>query len=526
MWVSRRRARAPNAYEKKLSWRADNLHARLSSYMSAGPWAIVAVVPIATVAIVSCSLLLGGGGGGASDGERQPLLHRDAPLNSSSSSGRAGAVVAASGSRWAVLLLSALSAFAQGAMWNFYSPISTQLTQVYGWTDDDFAWLLNASNIVFVVVCPVWPWLIERTGLRACMLAAYALLLASGVVRCIDAGCSSSDSSSSGSAGSAWHACPQYQTQFLSMILNGIAAPFCSLMPPAVSAAWFPVEERATATAVMVTFVYFGISAGFIAGPLAIRSGSDSEIVSRLHSLFIAEAAIVAVLLGLVACCFPKRPPQPPSRSSLEQRYAFFEGMCALGKSRRFWLLLIAMTIPDGTYAAFGSVLNLNMAQFGLSGDEAAWLGCIATLAGGVVGISVGALADRFAGRMKLFILACYAGAALCFLWFALLCAGVIPRTSWQLYASYIVGGMLLNGAIPLFFELTVECTFPIAEGASAGMIMLIDNLIQVAFLIVPMDKVGKAWMNWSVVVVVVAAAGLLVPMKERYDRWNMDQAA
>ena len=182
------------------------------------------------------------------------------------------------------------------------------------------------------------------------------------------------------------------------------------------------------------------------------------------------------------------------------------------------------MTIPDGTYAAFGSVLNLNMEQFGLSGDAAAWLGCIATLAGGVVGIAVGALADRFAGRMKAFILFCYSGAAVCFLWFALVCAGVLPRSTWQLYASYICGGMLLNGAIPLFFELTVECTFPIAEGASAGVIMLVDNLIQVLFLVVPMDKVGKAWMNWSVVVVVVAAGGLLLPMREKYQRWSIDQ--
>ena len=83
---------------------------------------------------------------------------------------------------------------------------------------------------------------------------------------------------------------------------------------------------------------------------------------------------------------------------------------------------------------------------------------------------------------------------------------------------------MLLNGAIPLFFELTVECTFPIAEGASAGVIMLVDNLIQVLFLVVPMDKVGKAWMNWSVVVVVVAAGGLLLPMREKYQRWSIDQ--
>ena len=168
----------------------------------AAVWAVVVLVPVVTALVLGCGLLLGG------SARQQPLR---APLNADG--------VAASRGRWTVVLLAALSAFCQGAMWNFYSPISTQLTQVYGWSDDDFAWLLNASNIVFVVVCPAWPWLIEKRGLRECMLAAYALLVVSGVIRCV--------------AGSR---AQTYRLQFSSMILNGIAAPFCSLMPPAVSA--------------------------------------------------------------------------------------------------------------------------------------------------------------------------------------------------------------------------------------------------------------------------------------------------
>ena len=64
----------------------------------------------------------------------------------------------------------------------------------------------------------------------------------------------------------------------------------------------------------------------------------------------------------------------------------------------------------------------------------------------------------------------------------------------------------------------------PDRRGRECGVIMLVDNLIQVLFLVVPMDKVGKAWMNWSVVVVVVAAGGLLLPMQEKYQRWSIDQ--
>ena len=116
-----------------------------------------------------------------------------------------------------------------------------------------------------------------------------------------------------------------------------------------------------------------------------------------------------------------------------------------------------------------------------------------------------------------------YSGAAACFLWFALLCSGVLPYSTWQLYGSYIAGGMLLNGAIPLFFELTVECTYPVAEASSAGLIMLVDNLIQVMFLVVPIDKVGTSWMNWLLVAVVPVSLMLLLPMEERYSRLHID---
>ena len=112
---------------------------------------------------------------------------------------------------------------------------------------------------------------------------------------------------------------------------------------------WLPVEERATATAVMVTFVYFGISAGFIVGPLAIGSGgSDSVIESRLRSLYIVEAAIAAVLLVLVVCLFPKEPPRPPSRSATEKRDSFLQGMVRA----RICLRLVPLSLMSAPSAA------------------------------------------------------------------------------------------------------------------------------------------------------------------------------
>lgn len=62
-----------------------------------------------------------------------------------------------------------------------------------------------------------------------------------------------------------------------------------------------------------------------------------------------------------------------------------------------------------------------------------------------------------------------------------------------SLYKSSILGGFFVSGTIPLFYELTVESTYPIAEGITTGLLTLINNSFTVIFLIILMvPGVGK----------------------------------
>ena len=55
-----------------------------------------------------------------------------------------------------------------------------------------------------------------------------------------------------------------------------------------------------------------------------------------------------------------------------------------------------------------------------------------------------------------------------------------------------------MNGTIPLFYELCVETTYPVGEGSTEAFLVLLQNVIQSAFLAVPPDNVGGTrWMNW-----------------------------
>ena len=61
------------------------------------------------------------------------------------------------------------------------------------------------------------------------------------------------------------------------------------------------------------------------------------------------------------------------------------------------------------------------------------------------------------------------------------------------LYKSSILGGFFVSGTIPLFYELTVESTYPVAEGVTTGALTLINNTFTVIFLLILMvPGVGK----------------------------------
>ncbi len=54
------------------------------------------------------------------------------------------------------------------------------------------------------------------------------------------------------------------------------------------------------------------------------------------------------------------------------------------------------------------------------------------------------------------------------FLWFALACMQIVSNATVNLYLSCIIGGLLLNSTIPLFYEAAVEVRFQDFEPLTA----------------------------------------------------------
>lgn len=91
-------------------------------------------------------------------------------------------------------------------------------------------------------------------------------------------------------------------------------------------------------------------------------------------------------------------------------------------------------------------------------------------------------------------------------------------------YITSVVGGLCLNGSIPLFFELAVESSYPVAEGINTGAMTFSNNVYCLIFLSLPLiPNVGTSWMNWFLVASCVLCIPTMIIFKERYRRLEID---
>ncbi|XP_071103142.1 solute carrier family 49 member 4 homolog [Haliotis cracherodii] len=438
--------------------------------------------------------------------------------------------------RWYVLVVFSFAALVQAGVWNTFGPIAQSAKAVFGWTDANIGMLNNWGNIVYVVFMFPMAWLMDIKGLRISMLCCAVLLVFLTAIRCI-----TSDP------------VPATWLMNTAAIVNGVAGTVPFAGPALLSATWFPPKQRATATAVSTVFSYLGVSVGFIIGPLLVPQPDEpslnltailplntssqgystssptpatnlSEVRNGIMRLMYAECAACVLLLLLVVVYFPAKPPSPPSLTASMERTSYLQGLKGLFTHKRFLVIMVAYSIPTGVYLVFAAVLDVILNGVGITQYHAGWIGFYATIGGCVAALVMSRIADLFLRHMKMILLFLFVLATCATVWFVLLRLSYIPFSMVSLYVSCILMGIFINGSVPLFYELGCEAAYPIAEGVTAGVLTIANNLTGVIFLsVLQIPRIGVVWMNWCMLGSVAAAVPLLLLFTEKYTRINID---
>ena len=428
----------------------------------------------------------------------------------------------ASGIRWWLLIIASCIAGGQGGIWIIYSVTAEAVEPIYNWNQQTIALLSLWGPLLFLVGCVPSMWLLDVGGLRLTAIVTSFVVFAGSVARIVHRG---------GDETGAVFA-------HLGQILNGLGGPVAMSIAPKLSAVWFPPSERNAATAIVSTANYGGTALFFALGTVCVPAGrSREQTIAMLWNLNFGVAIFSGLLFLACVFSFPARPPVAPSLSASQARESPLVGLRKLRRRPAFWSIGISFAVVSGIFQGWGSLLVPNMQQVlppGEAEKQADLIGTMGAIAGMVGGIGLGLVADRWQaskGRRKALLISCCVCAAVCFTGFAFACSPLERHVSASsrlpmMYAFSIVGSLFVNAATPLYFELCVEATFPIAEGLTVTVVTLLQAFPVTTFTALPLLTASDAslhWMNWAVVGACAFGALVLLPVEEPRRRLALD---
>eukprot|EP01135_Chromosphaera_perkinsii_P006286 Nk52_evm15s485 gene=Nk52_evmTU15s485 len=384
---------------------------------------------------------------------------------------------------------------AVGLTWVTFSPIVTQTEAVYGVSADFINWFGNVILLMFIPGIFFANVFVIRFGTRVTFNVSAALMTAGCWVRYIGADTSivSRD---------------HFYIAFIGQCLNSIGVLMVYSMTPRVSADWFPVNERAMATA-FVTIVNTVINAigflipSFMVTPYNTDGNYTPEQLDVLKGdiprMLMVEAIIVTAIGLSVVVFYRSEPPSPPSLSQAmkpraqqllystsmeggvgsekkeEGQEECFKTMMtetlALLKNGNFVLLLVSCGLITGISLSWALLLGTILDTLE-SSDTIGYVGFVNQFSIGIGMFSLSAICARLKDRHYKHILilagSCMSIATL----FWLIVINNIYSTA-AMWPISILMGFFSYGTLPLYFEFGADMTYPINENMSAGLLNL-----------------------------------------------------
>ncbi|RMX61475.1 hypothetical protein pdam_00003517 [Pocillopora damicornis] len=194
------------------------------------------------------------------------------------------------------------------------------------------------------------------------------------------------------------------------------------------------------------------------------------------------EMFSIPAFLGVVMATFgvcSSSPPTPPTASAESSSEPFFQG---LKKNKPYLVLLVTFGSGIGLFTCLTTILEQVICPRGYSDDMAGTAGAVLIAVGLVGGGFTGVYVDK-TKKFKETAKISYALAAVsCCL---LLYVSSKPGQPALVVATCGLFGFFSFALMPVCLEVGVECTYPVAEATSAGLLWMAGQATGVIFILV-----------------------------------------
>ncbi|XP_042793113.1 solute carrier family 49 member A3 isoform X1 [Panthera leo] len=357
--------------------------------------------------------------------------------------------------RWVFLLVLSLLSFSNATLWLSFAPVADMIAHHFLLSTEQINWL---SRVYFVASIPsgvVAIWVLDSVGLRWATIVCAWLNFAGSVFRT------------------------------LPFMVGGIQDPFAFLMggqslcalaqtlvvfsPAKLAALWFPEHQRATANMIGTMSNPLGILVANLLSPALVKKEED---IPLMLGIYIIPAGITCLLA--TACLLESVPPTPPSARAIHSASEkFLDGLKLLLCNRAYVVLAVCFGGGIGIFSSFSALLEQVLCVRGYSNEFIGLCGAL-FIVFGVLGALVLSL---YVDRTKLFTEAVKIG--FCLTSVVCVAFALVSQLQGQTLALAAICSLLgLFGfaVAPIAMELAVECSFPVGEGAAAGLIFVLGQ--------------------------------------------------
>lgn len=425
--------------------------------------------------------------------------------------------------RWFVLLVLCLLNCSNATIWLTFAPVADQSAQFLKVSLEKINWL---SLIYMVVAIPFslgTTWMLDSVGLRSTLILGAWLNMFGALLRFF------------GTPAEGGYEI-KYHFAILGQTLGALAQPFIIFTPTKLAALWFPDHQRATANMIASMSNPLGILLANIISPMVVKTSAqipDLLLAYAIPACFICFLATVGIRSS--------SPPTPPSASAESSgSEPFIQGIRLLLKNKAYLILLVCFGSGIAVFTCFSTLLEQILCVQGYTNDFAGICGALFIVFGIVGAAALGLYIDKTKNfieatkiNMSFTALSCIAFSVV----------SLIPNQKAAVAAVCSLFGFFGFSIYPVSMELSVECSYPVGEATSAGLIFVSGQVQSVLYIVIlqllttrlteaPLSTCGDAILSWKVPMLVMAGlcsfftCCFLIFFNTRYRRLEAEEQA
>lgn len=334
--------------------------------------------------------------------------------------------------------------------WLTLAPISSLAGSYYGVGSMEISMFTSSYMIMYIIFALPASWVIDRYGFRRSLVIGALITAVFGILRYVFAS--------------------DFTPVILFQFVIAIGQPFLLNISTKVPANWFPVTERSIASGILTMAQYLGFVVAMVLSPMLAQNYD----IPTLYLVF----GIVAVICAFIAVIFTRERPETPPGPEAEKEDISIGSMVKLMKNRNFRYVLVIVFISMGIFNSLLTLIESILKPRGITMDEAGIVGAVFVVAGVIGAVLLPVLSDKLHRRTPLFVIAISL--------LVPLYLGLTYLSDFALVTAVSgIAGFTVMGVAPILFQHGAEVAYPVKEGTSFGLILLMGQISGALFVVI-----------------------------------------